>query len=474
MSTQQPSAFSAAIHIARAEWRLLKRTRVALMASLVIALLGAISASISYTQWQDSERQQSQYNQRNAQEFEAQPNRNPHRMAHFGQYLFRPPGPLAFFDFGIEDYAGSMVYLEAHRQNSANFSNARQSSALLRFGRLTPAFVLQTLMPLLIIFLAFGCVARERESGTLRLLLAQGISGRTQLLGKMAGQGSIVLLFAAPGLIAPLFLDGVNGTTLLMFGAYAIYLLFWVGAAVMVSALARNAKGALLLLITLWMTTVILLPRMASQIAGAAVPLPTRLETDILIHRDLKAIGDSHNPDDPYFSEFKARTLAHYGVQRIEDLPVDYTGLLLVEGERLTSELFAKYADQAAAIEDGQNTWVDRIGLSSPLQALRRVSMALAGSDLSAQRHFMGAVEAHRFTFVQGLNQLQAEHVKEAGERISRTHWAELPKFEYRAPDPLRGATTRLYPALAVLVTWLVVWLVAGFVLGRRIEGNVR
>ncbi|MEX6775102.1 ABC transporter permease subunit, partial [Pseudomonas aeruginosa] len=88
-----------------------------------------------------------------------------------------PLSPLAFVDFGVDSFTGNTIFLEGHRQNSANFSEARQSSLLLRFGQLTPAFVLQALAPLLLIFLAFTSVARERERGTLRLLLAQGVSG---------------------------------------------------------------------------------------------------------------------------------------------------------------------------------------------------------------------------------------------------------------------------------------------------------
>ena len=97
-------------------------------------------------------------------EFDAQPNRHPHRMVHYGHFAFRPLDPLAAFDPGIDAFAGSVIYLEGHRQNSANFADVRQSSLLLRFGQLTPAFVLQTLLPLLLIVLGAGIIARERET----------------------------------------------------------------------------------------------------------------------------------------------------------------------------------------------------------------------------------------------------------------------------------------------------------------------
>jgi ABC-2 type transport system permease protein len=53
------------------------------------------------------------------------------------------------------------MFLEGHRQNTANFGDVNQSSLLVRFGQLTPAFVLQTVAPLLLIFLGYGAIARR-------------------------------------------------------------------------------------------------------------------------------------------------------------------------------------------------------------------------------------------------------------------------------------------------------------------------
>lgn len=468
-----------AFYIAREEWRFLLRNRVALIASLLLFFLVMTSALVSYQQWRETVAMQQRYQLRNAQEFEAQPDRHPHRMAHYGQFVFRTPGPLAFFDFGIENFTGSMVYLEAHRQNSANFSAARQSSSLLRFGQLTPAFVLQTVSPLLIIFLAFACMTRERESGTLRLLIAQGIGGGTQLFGKIIGHSAMAIAFALPGLLTPFAMVTISSAALLpalliVFG-YLLYLLMWVLLAVLVSASVAKSRDALLVLMALWITSVILLPRIAPQLASAMQPLPTRLENDISINQSLNKIGDSHNPDDPYFAAFKAKVLAQYGVTRVEDLPVDIGGIVGAEGERLTSELFAEQAARIAAIEDKQNRVVAAFSVVSPVLALRQFSEALAVTDLSSYRHFILAVEAHRYAFVQGLNKLQAEFVKAEDQRISHTHWRELPRFDYPTPDAIAlDAENRIGSAFAILSGWLIALLVLIPWVGRRMGRILR
>ncbi len=79
--------------------------------------------------------------------WEKNPDKHPHRMAHYGYVAFRSKAALSFFDRGLDSYLGNVVFLEAHRQNSVNFSNASQSSGLLRFGELSAGLLLQLLLP---------------------------------------------------------------------------------------------------------------------------------------------------------------------------------------------------------------------------------------------------------------------------------------------------------------------------------------
>ncbi|EJL38482.1 Protein of unknown function (DUF3526), partial [Caulobacter sp. AP07] len=215
-------------------------------------------------------------------------------------------------------------------------------------------------------------------------------------------------------------------------------------------------------------------------LSGAAARLPalTRIETDIAIHADLSKIGDSHDPDDPYFSAFKARTLAQYGVRRVEDLPVQWAGLVGMEGERLTSQLFDRYAREAFAREQAQNRFVRGFGAVSPVIALRQASMSLAGTDVESHQDFLDQVERHRYAFVQSLNRMQVEQIPNqgAGEdpRIAAANWRRTPSFAYVAPDVLRLAGGRVAANLAVLVAWLVAPLALCAPVARRLREDAR
>lgn len=470
--------------IARDELRLMRRNRVAVVAFALLILLTLAAALISWSHQRSIADTRARFQAQAADAFEAQPDRHPHRMVHFGNFIFRPLGPLAAFDPGVDAFTGNSMFLEGHRQNSANFGDVRQSSLLVRFGQLTPAFVLQIIAPLLLIFLGYGAVARERERGTLRQMLAQGVSSRALVMGKLLALAGVAALVGLPAMIAFLLIAGqpgaLAGPMLVIALGYAAYLTLWAILVILMSALARRGRDALLGLLALWALLVILLPRIAPDIAAHAYALPTRLETDIAIAHDLQRLGDSHNPDDPFFKAFREQTLRRYGVARVEDLPVNYKGLLALEGEKLTSRLFDDYANRSFAIQKAQSGLNDGFGFVSPAIALRRLSMAAAGTDLAGHRRFLTQAEAYRYHMVQRLNRLQADAVRFADDtasdadadrrkRISAQNWRQIPQFRFRAASASELVMASL-PGLGLLLAWLILAVLALLPVARHLQ----
>lgn len=456
---------SATIRIAREEWRALFRDRAATAGLLLLIMLACVAALTAHEQQRTADADRARYQAQANHEFEAQPDRHPHRMVHYGHFLFRPINPLAAFDPGIDGFTGNTLFLEGHRQNSANFGDVRQTSMLLRFGQLTPAFVLQILAPLLLVFVGHGTIARERQAGTLRILLAQGVRSGEVVYGKLLALFAFGALALLPALAALAWLSIVRQAPWQLAGvlaaAYTGWLLLWALVVVMVSMLASRARDALLVLLTVWAVTVILLPRWVPDMVNSAIALPTRFEDAINAQREYIALGDPHNPDDPRFSQLRENLLRQYGVTRLEDLPVNYKGVLAMEGERMSSELFNHYAAASFELQRRQGEFVDAFGWISPTLALRRLSMAAAGTDLASYRRFLEQGERYRYEMVQGLNRLQVEKVTYANDttpgkenRVSHEHWREFPAFHYQ-PTPLAAVLATAASAGAVLLAWL-------------------
>lgn len=465
--------------IATDELRLMARNRVAIIAVGLFVLLTMVAVLSAWSHQRANAELRACHQHQAEHAFDAQPDRHPHRVVHYGHFIFRPLGPLAAFDPGVDAFTGSSMFLEGHRQNTANFGDVRQSSMLIRFGQLTPAFVLQVVAPLLLIFLGFGAVARETERGTIRLLMLQGMSGAQIVGGKLLALGAVAILAGAPAMIGFLAIAGQPGALMLPIAAialgYAAYLALWVVMIVLVSTLVRRSRDALLVLIASWAVTVVLLPRLAPDVATAAIPLQNRLQTNVAIARDLRRMGDSHNPDDPHFAAFKADVLKRYGVERVEELPVNYKGLLALEGERLTAGLFDLYADQNHDAQQRQNQVVRAIGVVSPAIALRSLSMAAAGTDFAGHRRFLEQAEDYRYALVQRLNRMQAQGVSygddtatdpdaDRRKRVAASNWGEIPDFAYRPPGG-RALAAGAVAGVIVILAWLII---AALLLSRR------
>jgi len=477
---------NAAQLIARDELRLMRRNRVAVIAFVLLVLLTLAAVITSWSHQQGIAELRARHQQAAERAFDTQPDRHPHRVVHYGHFILRPLGPLAAFDPGVDAFTGSSMFLEGHRQNTANFGDVRQSSLLVRFGQLTPAFVLQVVAPLLLIFLGYGAIARERERGTLRPLMLQGASRGQVVAGKLSALGLVALLAGLPAMIGFLLIAGQPGALALPMAAialgYAVYLMLWVVLILLVSGLVRRSRDALLALLALWAVIVILLPRIAPDIASATYPLSNRLQTEIAVARDLRTMGDSHNPDDPHFAQFKQSVLDRYDVSRVEDLPVNYKGVLGMEGERMTSELFDRYSTQSYNAQEQQNGLVQAIGALSPAITLRTLSMAASGTDFAGHRRFLEQAETYRYDLVQRLNRLQAEAVSYADDtaedpdadrrkRVVADNWQEMPDFSFRPPNGAMLARAAL-PALLILLAWLTVASLALVLVTRRLGGR--
>ena len=106
--------------IARDEWRLLRRNRVAMLGLLMLIALSILAALTSISSRDNSDAIRARFQQQADAAFDGAPARHPHRMVHYCHFVFRPLPALAAFDPGGDAFTGNTIYLEGHRQNSAN------------------------------------------------------------------------------------------------------------------------------------------------------------------------------------------------------------------------------------------------------------------------------------------------------------------------------------------------------------------
>jgi len=409
--------------------------------------------------------------------------KNSHSAGHYGLYAFKPTAPLSAFDRGVEPYVGSTVFLEAHRRNSAAFLPAQDATNMRRFGELTASLSLQILLPLLIILLAFGTLAGERERGTLRQLLSLGVDPVQLVVGKFLGIALALVLLLVPLMaLGAWLLSGTgelqdphtNSRILALIVAYGLYLGIFLALAVAISARSKSSRGALTLLLGLWAFNCVLAPRLSSDLVEQWVPTPNLASFESSIAADLKKGIDGHDSRDTHLQKFTQDTLSKYGKQNVMELPFNFNGLVMLESEKFSSEVYghhyAKMWDQLEA-QDRAST---RAGVAAPLLALRTASMSLAGTDLAQHRHFADASEKHRMEFMRVLNEDLMNNARPGDHnyRVGRELWEKLPPFQLSTrswSELWSGVQT----AFAILCAWFVAAFLWLWVSARRLRLEV-
>lgn len=442
----------------------------------MMAIVYLMLAYAAYSGWKNYSTQNNirlHYQQEARHSWENNPDKHPHRMAHYGSFAFRLKHPLSMFDFGLESFTGNAVFLEAHKQNTVNFSEASFSTGLLRFGEISMAMLLQVILPLIIFFLGFTCIATERENGTLKIILTQGASWKGILLGKSLGLMGLTLFFFLPVALVTLLLLLVTESGLMTAdvwlryaGTIISYLLFFQIISiitVLVSAFSKSSKDALIKLLAVWLFFVIVLPRTTQALGNYFYPSPSKIEFGAAVEQELIKEVDSHNPDDPHFSALKDSLLSVYNVRSVEDLPFNYSGFVMSEGERMSAQIYDRHLNELLQTYQKQNSLTRLTSFFNPYIAVKNISMTLSGTDFGSYVAFQKQAEAYRYQLAQEMNELQMELIsnKKPGpddlpQIISQDHWKAFPDFQHQLISP-RSALRSESLSIIALLAWSIV-----------------
>lgn len=437
--------------------------------TLFIGILLLYAAFSGWDNYKSQNETSEKYQHESREDWLKNPDKNPHRMAHYGNFAFRKSTSLSVFEFGMEPFFGNAIFLEAHKQNTANFSEAGFSSSMLRFGEISIAMILQVLLPLLIFFLGFNSISYERENGTLKILLTQGINWKQLLFGKILGVASVIMLLFVPTIIILvliwLFLQNFSVTAdemikmILFILFHFIYLIFFCAIAVLVSAVSKTSKNALVLLIGIWLIFTIVLPRTTQAVGAYIYESPSKIQFNSDIEKDILKEGDSHNPNDPHYKAIKDSLLRTYKVDSVQKLPFNYSGYIMTEGEKISSRIYNEHLKELLKIYSKQNSFSKAVSFLNPYIAMKNLSMGLSNTDYESYIDFQKQAEDYRYKMAQKMNGLQIKYIsnkKTPGKPsiIGQEHWSDLEEFHYET----KGIGTVLKNEIVSVIS-IILWI---------------
>jgi ABC-2 type transport system permease protein len=461
--------------IIKNEWLFLIRSRIFLAVSMTFIFILLVSVFLGHLQTAKQDQTFNKAKDHVRQQWVSIDDMNPHSAAHYGTYIFKPANLLSSLDQGVTSVTGNVLRVEGHVQNEIVHSEASQMQAVSRFGNLKSALLLQYIVPLLLIFLAFNSVSSEKQSGRLKLLILQGARLKQLILSKtvtiwLYGLFLLVFVIVINGVLNFEYITtDISIRTGLFFLSYALYYFIISALTVFFSARWQNATLALTSMLGIWILWTIFLPNILMSAAEKWHPLPSRNDFKTAMTEDRAKGLDGHNPTDKRALELEKEILQKYRVDSLSQLPINFDGIRMQADEEYGNSVWDKHFGSNRNILKKQKQSVQIAGIFNPFIALQNTSMGFMASDNLHHQEFLLQVENYRRMFIKMLNDKHTYGGSKTGNwgwTIDNTFFKSVPDFDYK-PTPLSLVLSNYILDLGLLVVWSII-VIAVIILGTR------
>lgn len=441
------------------EWTLLLRDRGVQFAAFLLAAL-LFASVISGRNAQHAETAALDEAAKRVQaEWAAQPPKNPHMAAHYGILVYRPTAPLQAIDPGVLPYQGSAIYLEAHGRNAPFLSPASVRAADGRYGGTRFSPLLHLAGGFLALMIGYLIGSREARRRIEPVIFGVGASPQQLILAKATITFALVLLAATPAFLAAATVGAGPGAL----GRYAVFAMGSLTHLAVLAALGvaagfvfGAARGGLAAVVMVWALGAMIAPR-AVDIAAERILPSTQTELAAKIEADF-ALGPDGHADGPteFNAAFERQVLEQYGVESVEDLPVNFDALLMQADEDYRGAVYDRRLGEANERRKAQDAIRAIAWVFSPTPAVLDLSARTAGSHAASQFRFDEEAELFRRSLVERLNRHMAENSRTGDWDWTPDdgYYASFSAFNPSAPglgDDVEGAR----PAIAALLVWL-------------------
>ena len=429
------------INIILNEWKMLVRNRVFIYLTIffVLSLILVVWMGIIQNSTQQEYRTNAQKHVR--KQWDNLEAMNPHRAAHYGSYAFKPRNLLNSMDGGINDITGNVIQLEGHVQNEIVYSEASQSLSISKFGKLKSSLLLQYVIPLFLIFLAYGSISNEKETQRLKLLIFQGISMTRLIFAKslsiwIYGLSLLLITIVFQSLLISSDPEVFQRLALLIL-SYGSYYYIITSLATYFSARLKNNTSALSAILATWILWTIFLPKIWGNAVEKIHPLPNRMAFKAAMKEERSKGIDGHNPTDKRREQLKNKYLTEYKVDSLQQLPINFDGIVMQEDEEYGNLVWDKHFGNNYNILQNQKGLYQVSGLLNPFASLQSASMGFCGTDMIHHLDFLKKAEDYRRVLIKALNDKHAYGGSKTGDwgwTVDSTFFRSVQGFSYNAP----------------------------------------
>ncbi|MDZ4700358.1 MAG: ABC transporter permease subunit [Rhodothermales bacterium] len=375
------------------------------------------------------------------------------------QRIFRRPEVMQIFASGIHYDIGRFSVISSWQDVQLQQSSYSIEPIFAVFRAMDFVFIVQVVLSLLTIVFAYDLVSGEKESGTLRLMLANAVPRTQYIVAKLAG--------AWVGLMIPLIIPLLLGVLLLMLyaipftgddwvrlaklaGYSLVYLTGFLSLGVLFSTLTHRSAMSFLSLLVFWIAMVLVVPRGGMMFATQIYPVPSASEVES------RKEGFARERRDTFFQElsaaFQARSQAHEGMSEADRAAYEEENEWdwMVEDDERQKGMESDLAEHNRQIDEQINNAravQQSLGFAlsrfSPASAYQLAAMRLGQTDLGLKQRFTDALYAYRTTFRAYIDQKNPGGMMSFGGNQSTEplDLSDMPVFEARLPSAPEDAS---------------------------------
>lgn len=375
----------------------------------------------------------------------------------------RPPGVLGQFGYSREDLYPSAGTINGFSNEALIFRRYElEAPTALMHGRLDLTFVVVVLLPLVLCLLNYDHIARDRERGSLRVLLVQGVRPITLLWSRVfycSLPSLIVLLLAS--IVGTLAAGKLNWETCLSLvwwcSGIALYWMLWVTLCALIAACSRNSLSAALSSVTVWIGLVVVLPALLQFTVSNIAASPSKVQLMAVARAaEADALGTLDQREEAFIAQHATEL-----PQSVENFSDYYRRAYLSNAsvnERVGT-LLDQYQDELSA----DLRLLNAIQFVSPSTAAFRMLQAISGSGFERAETFQN--QARRF-FREYFQEIGVATLQQR--RLTLAEARSIADFSFR--EPLAIAT--LSSSVAGMCVFVLVFTLVTNLTALRMEGT--
>jgi ABC-type transport system involved in multi-copper enzyme maturation permease subunit len=394
-------------------------------------------------------------------------------LASLGTKIYKVPQVLSAIANGVDEAVGRVATVNISHDPNLVDSKYESNPVFSVFGTLDLTFIVKIVLSLFAILFTYDTIVGEKERGTLKLTLSNSVPRDRLILGKVIG-GYISLLIP---LIIPLVLSllmllvfpnvSLAGEDwirlLLMFLIFFLYLSVFFTLGLFVSARTSRSSTSFLILLFIWVTFVMVIPKVAVMGAAGINPIPSVHEITAKKDAFLQQIqGGATKRYMEWIKENTPKTAdeAKTFQEKFKKFLEDYQ-----------QEMTSKIDENNAAVErdyqlrkKAQEQLAINLSRVSPASALTFSTMSLARTGLDEHERFLASIRAYKPIFARWANAKMMRNLDLTGlKQAANVVLDDMPVHKFEV-EILNKSFARTLPDFGLMLVLIIIFFAGAYI----------